>query len=190
MKSAEPRLAPLPPHGWGREEAGLLRGHLARADRYLSGGADAAPVPPILGLLAAKQRIDGSWLAFCGALLEGAIDDRDRELLILRLACLTGSSYRWLEHAALGEAAGLTPDEIQAVRTGPDADRWNERQRLLLRAADELIGAHVVSDGTWLRLTANFDESQLLEPLFLIGSYVCLAMVLNSTGLEPRAKED
>jgi alkylhydroperoxidase family enzyme len=34
-------------------------------------------------------------------------------------------------------------------------------------------------------LAAGFDEQQLLELLFVVGSYLCLALVLNSAGLEP-----
>lgn len=189
MTAVSPRLTPLPSPQWGHEETELLRGHLARADRYLSGGPDTAPVPPILGLLARNPRIGGPWLAFCGSLLEGSIGDRERELLVLRLAWRTGNSYLWFEHVPLGVAAGLGPHELEVLRTVPDADTWNDRERLLLHAADELVETQVVSDGTWSGLAEHFDEPQLLELLFLIGAYVCLSMVLNSVGLEPRARE-
>ena len=190
MTASVPRLSPLPTSEWGDEEVELLQGRLARADHHLTGGSESAPLPPILRLLARNPRIGGPWLAFCGALLEGTVDDRERELLILRLAHCTQNSYLWIEHTPLGAAAGLAPSELQAIRSGPEADCWNDRECLLLRAADELIGDHVVSDSTWLGLAEYFEESQLLELLFLIGSYSCLAMVLNSAGLEPRTEED
>ena len=84
-----PRLAPLPTAEWAEEQRVLLRGNLTRADRYLSDAEDpaAAPVPAILGLLARHPRIGGPWLAFNGALMEEAtLAERDRELLILRVA--------------------------------------------------------------------------------------------------------
>jgi hypothetical protein len=54
----------------------------------------------------------------------------------------------------------------------------------LISAADELLDGHTVTDATWLGLRASFDDQQLLEVLFLVGSYVCLSMVLNSVELE------
>ena len=67
---------------------------------------------------------------------------------------------------------------------------WTERDRDLLGAADQMIDAHRVDDATWARLATRYDEQQLLELLFVVGSYVCLAMVLNSVGLEPDAGPD
>ena len=51
-RPAAPRLGPLPATEWSPEDRELLRGSLARADRYLSGDVDAPPMPPILGLFA------------------------------------------------------------------------------------------------------------------------------------------
>jgi 4-carboxymuconolactone decarboxylase len=180
-----PRLRPLPAAEWTEQERVLLRGRLERADHYLSGEPDAPPIPPILGLLARHPRVGGSWLAFSGTLMDRAsLTERDRELLILRVGHRTGSRYLSLQHVNLGLAAGLTPQEVHALGGGSETHDWCDRDRTLIRAADELVDRHVLSDATWLGLSAAFDEQQLLELLFVIGSYVCLAMVLNSVGLE------
>ena len=190
-RPAAPRLGSLPVAEWTRVDRELLRGNLARADRYLSGDADAPPVPPILGLLARHPRIGGPWLAFSGALLDdGALDPRDRELLILRVGSRTRCRYQWAQHVGIGQAAGLTSEQIAAVPDGARSDVWTDHQRDLLRAADQLLDDHVIDDGTWERLAAQLDERQLLELTFVVGSYACLAMVLNSAGLEPPAGPD
>jgi AhpD family alkylhydroperoxidase len=188
---AAPRLKPLPAAEWTAEDRELLRGGLARADRYLSGDADAPPMPPILGLFARHPRVGGPWLAFSGALLDGGtLDPRDRELLILRVGWRTQCRYQWAQHVGIGQAAGLTPQQIAAVPDGAQSGVWTDRQRDLLSAADQLLDDHVIDDGTWERLAAHLDERQLLELTFVVGSYACLAMVLNSTGLEPPAGPD
>jgi 4-carboxymuconolactone decarboxylase len=185
------RLGPLPAAEWTPEERELLRGGLARADRYLSGEPDAPPMPPILGLLARHPRIGGPWLAFSGTLLDGGtLGPGDRELLILRVGWRTRCRYQWAQHVGIGQAAGLTPEQIAAVPDGPGAGVWTDRQRDLLLAADQLLNEHVIDDGTWERLAARLDERQLLELTFVVGSYACLAMVLNSAGLEPAAGSD
>ena len=180
-----PRMAPLPPAEWTDEQRELLRGTMPRADRYLTGAPDAPPMPSILGLFARHARLGGSWLAFSGLLLDaGLLGARERELLILRAGHRAGCRYQWDQHVGIAEAAGLTSDEIAAVATGPEDPVWTDDDRDLLRATDQLVDRHVVDDATWARLAARFDERELLEILFVVGSYVGLAMVLNSVGLD------
>jgi alkylhydroperoxidase family enzyme len=182
------RVAPLPAAEWTQEERDLLCGNLARADRYLSGDPDAPPMPAILGLFARHPRVTAPWLAFSGTLLDaGTLDPRDRELLILRVAARARSRYEWVQHVVIGQAAGLTQEQVAGVAEGPQSGIWTARQRDLLHAADQLLDDHVIDDATWARLAARFDERQLLELTFVVGSYACLAMVLNSAGLEPPA---
>lgn len=189
--AAAPRMGPLPIAEWAEEERELLRGNMARADRYLTGAADAPPVPSILGLFARHPRLSAPWLAFSGTLLDdGTLDPRDRELLILRVGHRTGCRYQWAQHVGMAEAAGLRPEQIAALRDGAGAGIWSERDRDVLRAADQLVDAHTIDDALWERLAARFDERQLLELLFVVGGYVCLAMVLNSVGLEPSSGPD
>jgi 4-carboxymuconolactone decarboxylase len=184
-RHVEPRLRPLPAVEWTEQERGLLRGGLARADHYLSGEPDSLPIPPILGLLARHPRVGGAWLAFSGALIDRAsLTERDRELLILRVGHRTSCRYLSMQHSDMGRAAGLTPDEVRALGGASETHGWCDRDRTLIGAADELVDHHVLTDATWLGLSAALDEQQLLELLFVVGSYVCLAMVLNSAGLE------
>lgn len=189
--AATPRIAPLPPDEWAGREREMLRGNLARADRYLTGAADAPPVPSILGLLARHPGVGASWLAFSGTLLdEGTLDPRDRELLILRVGLRTGCRYQWAQHVGMARAAGLTSAQLAAVAEGAEAGIWTDRDRDLLRATDQLVDGHAIDDATWTRLAARFDERRLIELLFVVGGYVCLAMVLNGVGLEPAAGSD
>ena len=180
----QPRLPPLSTAEWVDQQRALLRGNLARADRYLSAEPDAPPIPPILGLFARHPHIGGAWLAFSGALIEnGSLPERDRELLILRVGHRTNSGYLLSQHRPMAEKAGLGNDKLEALHDEPSAFQWSDRDLHLIRAADELIDGYTVTDGTWVALTASFNEQQLLEVLFLVGSYVCLSMVLNSVEL-------
>jgi 4-carboxymuconolactone decarboxylase len=163
-----------------------LRGRLPAADRYLTGAPDAPPLPGILGLLAHHPTLGGDWLAFSAGLLdEPVLDPRDRELLVLRVASRTHCRYEWAQHARMGRAAGLSTEQIAALAETLADGGWDDGDLDLIRAADQLIDEHRVDDVTWLRLAARFDERQLLELLFVVGSYLCLALVLNSAGLEP-----
>ena len=114
--SASSRLAPLGPESWASESRALLRGHLAVADRYLTGLPDAPPLPGILGLLGHHPRLAANWLALSGGLLDDPVlDPRDRELLILRVGWRTQCRYEWVQHVRMAADAGITPAEVEAV---------------------------------------------------------------------------
>jgi AhpD family alkylhydroperoxidase len=182
-------------HPLGRDELGAevlaeLRGVFPRADRFLTDGPDAPPMPPILGLFGRHVTITGPWLAYNGALLDhGALDERTRELLILATARLANCPYLWNEHLGLAARAGVVTTEIDALAED-DISAWSSRDRALLAAVDDLFDRYTVSDGTWRALEGEFDERELLELLFIIGTYAGLAMVLNGVGLQPVASDN
>jgi len=157
-----------------------LRAAFPRATRFLADGPHTPPLPPVLGLLARHTAISGPWLAFSGALLDhGVLDARTRELLILATAHRTGADYLWQEHVPLAAGAGLRADEVRAVR-GASPHAWPPGDAALLALVDELVSDQRVDDGTWDALAERLDEQQLIEALFVVGTYCCLAMVLNT----------
>ncbi len=181
-----PRIAPLPVAAWGDEETGALRAYVGDAgvERFLSGAPDAPRVPNVLGTLLRHPRIAAKWLPYNGTLLDrGTIEPRLRELVILRVAARTGSEYEWLQHVRIGRKLGITADEVDAIRGACDRT-WPALEADLLAATDELLDHHRVSDATWARLAETLAPRQLIELVFVVGSYACLAMVFESCGIE------
>jgi alkylhydroperoxidase family enzyme len=82
-------------------------------------------------------------------------------------------------------ARGLSPEEIEWVRQGPDAPGWSPRRRLLLAAVGECHSEGRIGDATWAGLAAELDEPLLIELCMLIGHYEMLAMTLNTLEVEP-----
>ena len=172
-----PRIAP-----GGPAEIGRLNHALARVIGAASGGGP----PHVFTTLARHRRIFRRWLRFAGALMPGGILPRaDSELLILRVAHNAGSEYEWRHHERLGAAAGLDAEQIEAVRQGPAASGWSERQALLLRAADELHESRTISDALWAELRPLLSDEELIEVCLLVGHYEMLAMTLNALAVEP-----
>jgi alkylhydroperoxidase family enzyme len=142
----------------------------------------------ILRTLAHDEPLLAPFLGWAAALAgRGALARRDSELLALRAAHLCRSAYEWAHHVEYGRTAGLSDDEIARVRAGPEALGWSERDRRLLRAADELHATQQLSDRTWQELRAEFGDPQLVEIPLVVGHYTMLSMLANATGvpLEP-----
>lgn len=176
------RVRPLDRGDIDAEVVDQLRTSFPRAEKFFAAG-QPPPLPPVLGLLARHPGLAGPWLGFSGALLDGGVlDARTRELLILATAHRTGAAYVWNEHVPMAASAGVSAREVEAISNDEPHD-WAKVDAALLSAVGELVEQHRVSDRTWSALAAHLDEQALLEVLFVVGAYSCLAMVLNSTDL-------
>ena len=116
---------------------------------------------------------------------EAALDARLRELIILRVAWRTRSAYEWAQHTRIGLQAGLTVEQLHAVPEGAAAAVWSPVERALLAATDQMVDRQRVDNATWNELGEHFDDTQLLELLFIAGSYICFAVIVNSARMEP-----
>jgi 4-carboxymuconolactone decarboxylase len=178
------RVAPLPRDEWGEDVRAALRTAYSEqvAERYFS---DSAPMPNVLGTLMRHPALAGPFLSYTNVLLfRGALAPRTRELVVLRIAWLTRSVYEWLQHVRLASELGVTRDEIEAITRGPHDSVWSAPDTHVLAAADQLANAYRIDEATWSRLAEHFDERQLVELVFVAGTYAGLAMAFNSFGLE------
>ena len=133
----------------------------------------------------------GPFLAYNGVLLfTPALDPRLRELdgAPGRLAD-TRRPTSGCSTCAWRTGCGVTDDEIDAIadRRRRDAT-WTPLEADLLAATDELIDDYRIDDATWARLAEHLDERQLVEVVFVVGTYTCLAMAFNSFGLAARPR--
>lgn len=181
------RLPRRPFAEWDDAARATLLPFLRRPEVYLSGAPDAPPMPAVLELFAQNLPLSGSWLLFTEMLSgpEARLEPSHRELVILRAAWRTESGYEWRAHRRIGAEAGLSVAQLEAIAQGPAAEVWSPLERALLLATDEMVERFCVGDETWRALSEHFGPAELLELLFLVGGYLCLAVVLNSAGLEP-----
>jgi len=126
-----------------------------------------------------------AWLEFTDYLLrESSLPIRDRELLILRIGYLNQGAYEWAAHRGLALSVGISEDELKDITIGSSADSWSEWDSALLKAAEELHEAALVSEETWATLSRQYDKRQMMEVVFTVGQYNLVAMYLNSLGVQ------
>ncbi|GGV05250.1 hypothetical protein GCM10010182_24920 [Actinomadura cremea] len=161
-----PRLAPLPEEQWD--------------DVLKAVTATTGPLN-VFTTLARHPSLFQSWIGLGSALLmSGLLSGRDRELAILRTAHHRSCEYEWTHHRELALGAGLTGDEIDALRRGLDEHPWGDDDRMVLTTADELHERGTVTDATWTELSTRFGERELIELVMLIGHYHMVAFTLNA----------
>lgn len=164
-----PRLAPTTEDDWDEETAALMAG---------SGGLN------IFATLAHHPKLLKRWLVFGGHVLaKSTLPARERELLILRTGWRCGSEYEFGQHTVIGRASGLTDDEIRRLTGDADDPAWSDDDRVLVRAVDELVDDHVISDATWADLTARWSTQQVMDLVFAVGQYQLVSMALRSFGV-------
>jgi AhpD family alkylhydroperoxidase len=123
-----------------------------------------------------------------GAFLQSKVlPERERELVILRVAWRTRCVYEFGQHALRAHAAGLSTTEIRGSTLDPDDHPWPAGDAALIAMADELFEHDDVTDATWADLSARWDESQLVELLMLAGYYRMVAGFLKGCRVEPEA---
>lgn len=176
------RVEPLPADRWPeqmREALAVLRPADAR---YPAPPRDGRPKGlNVLGTFAHHPALARAYHVFNGhVLFSTALTERQRELVVLRVAALRKSEYEWRQHVLLAGDVGITPEELEAVADGPDAPDWAPTERAILRAVDELVVGAALSDETWQALATGLETEQLMDLVFTVGAYDLLAMVFGA----------
>lgn len=182
-----PRLAPVPLVARVDDvRAALVTGYGRRRAEEWSTNEHADPaLPNAVATMLHHPGLAGPWLAYNNVLfIASSLEPRLRELMVLRVAWRTQAPYEWVQHVRLALEVGITLDEIAVITGAADGSDWTPLESDLLDATDQLIDGYRVSDETWARLAEALSERQLVEVVFVVGTYTCLAMAFNSFGLE------
>ena len=144
------------------------------------------PMPNALATLMHHPALAGPFLAYNNVLLQRpTLEPRQRELMVLRVAWRTRSRYEWVQHVRLAPSVGITPEEIAADRaTAPAPTTWTPLEADLLAATDQLIDGYRIDDDTWSRLAEHLDERQLVELVFVVGTYTAWRWRSTASGCE------
>lgn len=122
-------------------------------------------------------------------LFGGALDDRLRELVIMRIGWATGSDYEWTQHWAVAQDAfGCSPDELLSVRDWRTAEGLGETERAVLAATDETLENGAASPTTVARCRELLDSDEAVVELVLaVGAWRAISQLARSLDipLEP-----
>ncbi|HVV08621.1 carboxymuconolactone decarboxylase family protein [Amycolatopsis sp.] len=124
------------------------------------------------GMLLHSPPFADGWNSLLGAIRGSSTLPGDiRELAILRVAELNGAEYEWSAHEPVAKEAGMTTEQIAALRVGGDAGVLDPRQRATLAYTDAMTREIAVGEELFRELGTHFGEQQVVELTVTIGAY-------------------
>jgi alkylhydroperoxidase family enzyme len=109
------------------------------------------------------------------------LDERLRELIIMRIGWRTGSLYEWTQHWNVARRIGMDEADILAVRDWRESPVLNAADRAVLAATDETLDDGRISDATWQQCRAHIDDdAALAEMVVAISNWRMFSEVLQS----------
>ncbi|MEO9601549.1 carboxymuconolactone decarboxylase family protein [Parasphingorhabdus sp.] len=174
MRLNKPRIAPLAESELDTESRAML------GERFQSG-----KILNIFRTLIKAPRAYKAFMWWGGYILShhNDLSAREREIIILRTGFNWKAGYEWAQHVRIGKDCGLTDEEIERIKAGPDAPGWTPLESAMLQATDDLTGDGHVADATWEAL-ADLTEKQRMDLVMTVGQYSQVSMLLNSFGVQ------
>ena len=109
---------------------------------------------------------------------ETSIPLKLNELAILVIARQWRSQIEWFAHAPIAAKEGLSANIIAELKANQRPSGMAEDEALVYDFVTELTGTHKVSDPTYARAKALFNDQQIVDLTAVAGNYVMVAMVL------------
>ncbi|MBA3330474.1 MAG: carboxymuconolactone decarboxylase family protein [Actinobacteria bacterium] len=164
-----------------REQAPLL------ARRFYGDG----PASPITASLAQVPELLEVTLPFiAGALGPASLDERAREIAILRTSALLGCRYCVQTHTAVALDSGLSGQEVRALRGDGEIEHVfaDPRERVTIEWIDAVaLGRGPVDPAITARASDLLEDHQLVELTLAVGATLMLNRYCSALGLPTSA---
>ena len=115
-------------------------------------------------------------------LFEGnTLDQRLRELIIMRIGWKTNSVYEWTQHWRVARMLEIPEQALLATRDWQNAEGLTDADRAVLAATDETLEDGMISDETWCSCSAHLkSEEERIELVLAIGNWCFFSQLLKS----------
>lgn len=178
LKKSEPLLAPLTADEWTAEQK-IIFAHLT------SNNADGKRPLNILGTIAHHPEVLKVFMPWATALgATTTLPTRELEILALRTAWWAESDYEWEHHFEFGETAGLSKKQMRTLKMKSPSPGWGKKDRLLIRAADELMNGVKLQPQTVKKLLDSFSKKEVVEIIWIVNQYNSLSKFANSLNIQ------
>jgi AhpD family alkylhydroperoxidase len=127
-----------------------------------------------------------AWFDFNNAVrFQTRLDDRVRELVIMRVAALTGCDYVFEVHKAqYAKPAGVTPEQVEALRERSPSALFGGGDSALLAYVDAMTRDVEVADAVFEGLRGHFSDREIVEVTVLTAAYNMHTRFLKALGFK------
>ena len=110
-----------------------------------------------------------------------------REVVVLHLAVMRNSDYEWYEHRRMALSAGVTADQMKAIRTGRiGPELFSAEQLLGISIADELMGGQGLARQQWKAAIDAWAVEGAMDLVLSVGWWGGLVpLVLEALAVKP-----
>ena len=102
-----------------------------------------------------------------------------REIAVLAAAKFWEAEFEWYAHAPIARDEGVSPEAVEAIRTGAEPRFADEAEAAVWRFSVALHERHDVDDADWRRLREALGQEALTDLIAVAGYYTLVAMTLN-----------
>jgi AhpD family alkylhydroperoxidase len=112
------------------------------------------------------------------------LEARYRELAILRTAIVGDCRFEYSQHIKVARALGVPEEKLVAIKAWTTSAQFDQTERAVMAAADELIGRNLVEDATFGALKHHFTDEQIVELFLVIATYRMHGLLVRALHLE------
>lgn len=133
--------------------------------------------------LASSPAMLGAWMEFAWAIRNNCTTPRRlRELMIVRGSQIAGAEYELVHHERMALAAGVTPEELEALASWRPSSFFSPAERAALEL-EEAVMAMDVTDEVMAALRSHFSDAEVVELTVTAGAYAMVPRMLQALGV-------
>ncbi len=118
-------------------------------------------------------------------LFGGALDDRLREFVIMRIGWVTGADYEWTQHWAIAQDTfGCSESDLLELRDWESSDHFDDTERAVLALVDETLETGSASEVAVARCRERLGSDEpIVELVAAIGAWRTISQLTRSLGI-------
>lgn len=124
--------------------------------------------------LAARAQDLGAYCRY-----HSSLEPRLSELAILTMARHWNAEYEWAAHKPEALKAGLSPEIVEAIRTGAPPGFADAEEHIVHAVARAVLDTREVPDALYAEAVTTLGEERLVDLVGVLGYYTLISMTLN-----------
>ena len=109
----------------------------------------------------------------------GGLTKRERQLAVMAIIRFWGAEYPWAVQTRSALSMGIAPAILDTINAGGTPKLDDPREQMAYDVAVELLKSHKLSDATYAKASALYNETELVSLIASVGQFsmTCLTTI-------------